>query len=119
MSWFGFGGGGDKPPSSSGSGSSSFNTSSFPGDDTARNFSSPSMGSSAVGGGDAFQNEVMQFQQAQMAQLVVTKLTDVAFKKCVTRPSTSLSSSEKSCIQAQVGKFIESSQFVVQGLSQG
>lgn len=119
MSWFGFGGSDDNSSSSSSSSSSVYDTTSFPGDDSTRAYSSPSYTPSGGGGSaDAFQNDVMMLQQAQLSQMIVSKLTETAFKKCVTRPSSSLSSSEKSCISAQVGKYIEASQYVVQGLSQ-
>ena len=128
MGWFGFGG-------DSGSGSDgvnkakSYDAPSFPGDDslTSGGFSSgnSSLGGSAGGmpsapGGqqlDAFQQEVLQLQQSNMAQAVVTKLTELAFTNCISKPGSSLSSSERSCIKAQVGKYIESSEFVVRGLS--
>lgn len=48
-----------------------------------------------------------------MIQAVVFKLTDLAFDECVPKPSSSLSSSEQSCISSVVGKYLETSQIVV------
>ena len=52
-------------------------------------------------------------QQKAMVQAVVFKLTDIAFDECVPKPSSSLSSSEQSCISSIVGKYVESSQLIV------
>ncbi len=43
---------------------------------------------------------------------VLLKLTSVAFDECVSKPSSSLSSSEKNCIRAIVGKQLEATQLV-------
>ena len=52
-------------------------------------------------------------QQKAMVQAVVFKLTDLAFDQCVPKPSSSLSSSEQSCISSVVGKYFETSQLIV------
>ena len=52
-------------------------------------------------------------QQKAMIQAVVFKLTNLAFDQCVPKPSSSLSSSEQSCISSVVGKYFETSQLVV------
>ena len=52
-------------------------------------------------------------QQKAMIQAVVFKLTDLAFDQCVPKPSSSLSSSEQSCISSVVGKYFETSQLIV------
>ena len=52
-------------------------------------------------------------QQKAMIQAIVFKLTDLAFDQCVPKPSSSLSSSEQSCISSVVGKYFETSQLVV------
>ncbi len=52
-------------------------------------------------------------QQKAMIQAIVFKLTDLAFDQCVPKPSSSLSSSEQSCISSVVGKYFETSQLIV------
>ena len=52
-------------------------------------------------------------QQQALIQAVVFKLTDLAFDQCVPKPSSSLSSSEQSCISSVVGKYVETSQLIV------
>jgi hypothetical protein len=117
MSWFGLGGGGEpeKPKSNA------YDTS-FPGESSQGDFGAPQYApqapQSSMGGG-SFEQEVMQIQQATMMQNVVHKLTEMAFNKCVDKPGSSLSSGEKSCIKSQVGKYIEASEFVVRGLTDG
>lgn len=51
-------------------------------------------------------------QKAQM-QAIVSRLTELAFTKCVQKPSTALSSSEESCINATVLKYFDTSEFVL------
>ena len=41
-------------------------------------------------------------------------LTNVAFDKCITYPGRSLSSSEASCVANTVGRFFDSTEFVMQ-----
>ena len=56
----------------------------------------------------------MQAEQQKAAlQAVVSRLTDLAFTKCVNKPSASLSSSEQSCINATVLKYFDTSEFVL------
>lgn len=63
--------------------------------------------------GSSFQDALALEQQKAMVQAVVFKLTDLAFDECVPKPSRSLSSSEQTCVQAVVGKFLETSEIVV------
>jgi len=65
------------------------------------------------GGGSNFENELRLEQQKIMIQQVMFKLTELSFEKCVTKPSSSLSSSEKACIEAVANKYIDASEFVV------
>lgn len=51
-------------------------------------------------------------QRAQM-QAIVSRLSDLAFTKCVQKPSSALSSSEESCINATVFKYFDTSEFVL------
>lgn len=52
-------------------------------------------------------------QQKALIQAVMFKLTEASFESCVTKPSSSLSSTERSCISAVVGKYLDTSEFVV------
>jgi hypothetical protein len=112
MSWFGFGGSSkgneDKEqsvaPSSDFSQSSSFN-------DSSTQFAAPSSSSSTRS--SAFEQELALEQQKAMVQTVMLKLTEISFDKCITKPSSSLSSSEQSCIAAVVGKYLDTSEHIV------
>jgi hypothetical protein len=53
-----------------------------------------SMGAGGGGGADSFQQEVLMEQQKALIQAVMFKLTEAAFAKCITAPSSSLSSSK-------------------------
>ena len=124
MSWFGLGGGGsddsDSDKSSSYGSGSSFPETSFDNspsssfDNNPSSFSAPSSG----GGASDMQQELMMAQQQAMIKQVMFKLTDSAFQKCVSSPSSSLSSSESSCIKAVVSKYLEASEFLVGKMSQ-
>merc|ERR1712166_1553696 len=48
-----------------------------------------------------------QLQQAQSAQQVMSQLNNMCFKKCVDKPSASLSSYEKDCIQNCAMRFMD------------
>lgn len=61
----------------------------------------------------------MMEQQKIMIQAVMMKLTDMSFETCVTKPSSSLSSSEQSCITSVVGKYLDTSELVVGRFQQG
>jgi hypothetical protein len=123
MSWFGLGGGSsddDKSSSSSYDTSSSYPESSF---DNSSSQSFPQQQQSyapSSGGGSAsdIQQELMMAQQQAMIKQVMFKLTDSAFNKCVSKPSSSLSSSESSCIKATVNKYLEASEYLVGKMSQ-
>jgi hypothetical protein len=119
MSWFFGGGGGDKKPSQSeplkiddfDSSNFSTPTQTF---DSSTNYAAPSAPLRSTGGGGGnFEQELMMEQQRIMVQAVMFKLTDLSFDTCVTKPSTSLSSSETSCISATVGKYLDASEIIV------
>mmetsp|Transcript_2505 Transcript_2505/g.2611 ORF Transcript_2505/g.2611 Transcript_2505/m.2611 type:complete len:134 (+) Transcript_2505:94-495(+) len=74
---------------------------------------SPSLGGGSSAGLSSFQEELMAEQQRAVIQAVMFKLTDVAFDQCVPKPSSSLSSSEQSCINATVGKYLETTELIV------
>jgi len=113
MSWFGLGGSSEKERGQSSSASdSSF---SEPAIDTS-NFSQPSSFSTPsrpVSGGNSLQEELMMEQQRALIQAIMFKLTEMSFDSCVTKPSSSLSSSESACISAVTGKYLETSAFIL------
>eukprot|EP00603_Paraphysomonas_imperforata_P016102 CAMPEP_0114466724 /NCGR_PEP_ID=MMETSP0104-20121206/9230_1 /TAXON_ID=37642 ORGANISM="Paraphysomonas imperforata, Strain PA2" /NCGR_SAMPLE_ID=MMETSP0104 /ASSEMBLY_ACC=CAM_ASM_000202 /LENGTH=132 /DNA_ID=CAMNT_0001640119 /DNA_START=53 /DNA_END=451 /DNA_ORIENTATION=+ len=128
MSWFGLGGGGsDDKSSSSYESTSSYPESSFDNSasqsfDNSASQSFPQQQQSyapSVGGGAGdIQQELMMAQQQAMVKQVMFKLTDTSFNKCVSKPSSSLSSSESSCIKATVNKYLEASEYLVGKMSQ-
>lgn len=68
------------------------------------------------GGAGSFEQEIVMEQQKAVIQAVMFKLTETAFDSCITKPSSSLSYSEQSCIQAVVGKYLDTSELVVSRL---
>jgi import inner membrane translocase subunit TIM13 len=46
-------------------------------------------------------------------QEAIFKLTELAFEKCVTRPGSSLSSSESNCLKQMTERYLDTSKFVV------
>jgi hypothetical protein len=46
---------------------------------------------------------VLAVQESALVAGVVQRLTEMAFNQCVAKPSSSLSSSEQSCIQVGAG----------------
>lgn len=92
MSWFG-GGGGSKNDSNSGSSyqpESSYQDQGFVGQQES--YAAPRSGGGTST--ESFQQELIMEQQKALIQAVMFKLTETAFQKCVTSPSTSLSSSK-------------------------
>ena len=78
-------------------------------------YSTPSPQSS--GSSSSLQDILLQEQQKAMVQGVIFKLADMSFESCISKPSSSISSSEKSCIKSVVAKFIDTSEFVVLRMS--
>lgn len=70
-------------------------------------------------GGSSFEQEVMLEQQKAVIQAVMFKLTESSFDACITKPSSSLSYNEKSCISAVVGKYLDTSELVVARMQGG
>ena len=120
MSWFGFGGGDKKDDKKSNSydTGSSFDSTSFDNSSSSSSLgrggfgsSGSSIGSSGTPSGADLQQELMQLQQSAMVQAVMFKLTEMAFDSCVTKPGPSLTSSEQSCVNAVVKKYLDTSEF--------
>lgn len=65
------------------------------------------------------EQELMGLQQGAIVQAVIMKLTETAFATCVTKPSSSLSSSESACISAVTNKYLESSEFIQAKMMKG
>lgn len=111
MSWFG---GGSKKPAEE----KLQNFDTYP--DHQSSF--PESGSStSMGPGGAsmsgFEQKVLAAQQNALVQAVMFKLTEIAFEKCVQKPSTQLTAVERNCIAAVSTKYLETSQVVITGLS--
>ena len=111
MSWFGSGGN-DK---AKGDSDSSYNPAQTY-DSPVDNFAGSSLGSSGAPSG--IEQEFLLEQQKMLVQAVMFKLTESAFQKCVTSPSSSLSSTESSCIKAVVTKYLDTSELILKRLSQ-
>jgi hypothetical protein len=110
------GGGGKKDEDNS----SSYNPNSY--DATESNFgAAPDFAAQQRGGGGAggssLEQELMMEQQKMLVQAVMFKLTEAAFQKCVEKPSSSLSSSETSCIRAVTGKYLDTSEVILSRMS--
>ena len=113
MSWFGLGGGGSKDEDKS----SSYSPSSY---ETETNYgSAPDFAAQQRpgGAGGSLEQELMLEQQKMLVQAVMFKLTEAAFQKCVEKPSSSLSSSETSCIRAVTGKYLDTSEVILSRMS--
>ena len=79
----------------------------------------PSVPMGAGAGAGNFEQDLMMEQQKAMVQAVMARLTEMSFEQCVSKPSSSLSGSEKSCIQAVTNKYLDASEFTVARFSQG
>lgn len=120
MSWFGFGGS-KKPEDDHTEKSMKIDDFDHHNDFSASstNFAAPSM---PVGGGASlgqFEQEVMLEQQKAMIMTLALRVTELAFDNCVTKPSSSLSSSEQSCIASITGKYFDSSRIIASRFSGG
>mmetsp|Transcript_16670 Transcript_16670/g.20573 ORF Transcript_16670/g.20573 Transcript_16670/m.20573 type:complete len:122 (+) Transcript_16670:167-532(+) len=108
-SWFGGGSSSNTDETSSSSSWDSGSSFESPGDFA----SAPSNSSSAMRGSQAsLQQAIMEEQQKQQIQAAIMKISELAFEKCVSRPSESLSSSEKSCISNTTERYLDCSMFV-------
>lgn len=108
MSWFGLGGGEKKQESK-------YQESQFPESnfDNTQQFSAPSNSVSSNPGQSGLEQQLMMAQQQVMVQQLVFRLTETAFESCVSKPSTSLSSSEQSCMSAVVNKYLDATEFMM------
>mmetsp|Transcript_24313 Transcript_24313/g.43838 ORF Transcript_24313/g.43838 Transcript_24313/m.43838 type:complete len:123 (+) Transcript_24313:162-530(+) len=81
------------------------------------NFASSGGGDSAMMGAAAGLGDIEQFsmalRQQMMIQTVINTLTDKAFEKCIsTKPGDSLSGKEAACVNATVGKWLDTNEFM-------
>mmetsp|Transcript_4300 Transcript_4300/g.12524 ORF Transcript_4300/g.12524 Transcript_4300/m.12524 type:complete len:128 (-) Transcript_4300:155-538(-) len=122
-SWFGFGGNKDDDKGSSSydqpmGGSSGFADS---GTDFGPSLgsSAPSMGGSTAIAGLDIRSQLMAERQKAELQAVIGALAELAFDQCISKPSTSLGSSERSCIESVVGKYLDTNEFVLMRMTRG
>ncbi|GMH73020.1 hypothetical protein TrVE_jg9107 [Triparma verrucosa] len=80
-------------------------------------FSSPIPSQSSVQsagmGASSLQSFAAEMQQKALVQGVVSKLTQIAFEKCISKPDSALSGSEIKCVHAVTGKYMDGSEFVL------
>ena len=129
MGWFGLGGGENKNDGSNLSSDASYTSESAFESGNAANIGASTGSTFDVGGGAApaqgmgglgsFEQDLVMEQQKAMVQAVMARLTEMSFEQCVSKPSSSLSSSEKNCIQAVTNKYLDASEFTVARFSQG
>ncbi|KAJ8605131.1 hypothetical protein CTAYLR_000454 [Chrysophaeum taylorii] len=62
---------------------------------------------------EALQRLVMQEQQKALVHQVVAKLTEVSFDLCVDKPEAALTTRQRACVHTIVGKYLDTSEFVV------
>lgn len=72
---------------------------------------------STPGNSEAFQRALQVEQQKALIQAVMFKLTDLSFENCIQNPGTALSSSERTCIAAVTGKYLEASEEIAAKIS--
>ncbi|KAJ1455717.1 hypothetical protein M885DRAFT_519435 [Pelagophyceae sp. CCMP2097] len=123
MSWFGRGNSDDQSEKTDlmvggDGGSESVNFGAHQSEGT--NFAASAHGGGGGGGGDmgsvdqeALQRIIIQEQQRALVQQVVAKLTEVSFDSCIDKPEPTLSAKSRSCIHTVVGKYLDTSEFVV------
>ena len=85
------------------------NIDAFPGSESSGSNMAPAY-SQSLG---SFEQDVMMMQNQALTQAVLNRLAELSFDRCIERPSSSLSSSEKACIYATSRKFIDTSELVV------
>jgi hypothetical protein len=119
MSWFGFGGApkDDKPTAPLKIDEFDARSQAPTFDSSEHNFASSAGMGGGMGGG-SFEQQVAMEQQRAMVQAVVMKLTESAFDNCISKPSSSMSYNERTCIGATVGKYLDTSELIV-GRMQG
>eukprot|EP00631_Chrysoreinhardia_giraudii_P009029 CAMPEP_0197421710 /NCGR_PEP_ID=MMETSP1170-20131217/10739_1 /TAXON_ID=54406 /ORGANISM="Sarcinochrysis sp, Strain CCMP770" /LENGTH=108 /DNA_ID=CAMNT_0042948981 /DNA_START=73 /DNA_END=399 /DNA_ORIENTATION=+ len=85
------------------------------------NFASSPVGSSdgAPSNAEALQRIVLQEQQKALVQQVIAKLTEVSFDQCIDKPQASLTSYQRACVHTVVGKYLDTSEFVIGRATKG
>lgn len=87
----------------------------FSGGDFGR--STPRVGGAPAGQAatqQELQRAVVAEQQRALVQQVIAKLTEVSFDTCLTaKPDSSLSTTERACVHTVVGKYLDTSEFVL------
>jgi len=68
---------------------------------------------------EEMKNVIMREQQKVLFNELVSRLTDKCFDKCVTSPSSRLSSSESTCLTQCALRFLDSSKVVMERLNSG
>mmetsp|Transcript_8080 Transcript_8080/g.11641 ORF Transcript_8080/g.11641 Transcript_8080/m.11641 type:complete len:134 (-) Transcript_8080:208-609(-) len=116
MGWFGGGSDSSEPASreadfTSSDESSSFSSSTIGGGDMGG-------GSLGAGAGGGAAGELQQFSLALRQQLLVqqavSKMSDIAFEKCITgKPGDALSGKEAACIHASTNKWLDTNEFMM------
>merc|ERR1719215_181232 len=73
-----------------------------------------SMAAPRVGGAPPGQAATQAEQQRALVQQVIAKLTEVSFDTCLQKkPDSTLSAGERACIHTVVGKYLDTSEFVL------
>mmetsp|Transcript_87866 Transcript_87866/g.175767 ORF Transcript_87866/g.175767 Transcript_87866/m.175767 type:complete len:134 (+) Transcript_87866:72-473(+) len=58
--------------------------------------------------------QLVQQEQARQAQMqFLSKLTEMAFDKCVTKPDSTMSSRESECIAAYMHKYVDAQKLII------
>ena len=118
MSWFGSSGNKSSNDSGSLGGSSYSSYDSAP--PSSFDYSpAPSASSSSRNDTSALEAELQKAQETVLVRTMLLKITDMAFEVCVPKPSSSLSSSEKSCVNNAVEKYLINTQFVMEKITKG
>ena len=113
-----FSSGSNKEPETASPSLSSFDSgSSYSNSESSYSDSSSMYSAGSVGGGRSLQEEIQMEAQKIEVQQMILQLTQMAFDKCVTKPGSSLSGSEKSCIEGSIGKYIDSKMLISNKLS--
>jgi hypothetical protein len=123
MSWFGFGGSSEKKDDHSVSSMKidDFDSAQAAQFDNSSSYGGSLGGSSSVGASSmaSLEQQLMAEQQKVQMQMIVFKLTESAFEACITKPSSSLSSSEKTCLTAIANKYLDTQEVVTAHLQRG
>lgn len=115
MSWFGFGGADKSNESAPAPSGDPYANNSSQWSEPSPSYDSPS--SYSAPSGRSLQEEIQLEAQKVEIQGLILQLTTTAFDKCVAKPGSSLSHSEKSCIEATTGKYIEAKGMLMQKLT--